>query len=589
MAHEMKSLNKSCIAMVVLAALISTNTYAGSEPVDAVQMAGTQPVGVQYTPSVSGAVNNVLNRLNTTIGMNIDSINAVKGDVKKAQDTADKAQADATQAIADAAKAQTSAIDAQSAAVANSAAIANKANQATVDAVKATADKATADLAKTAKQVEDNRVDVATNGTLIYHLQKEAVVVNGQAQQLRNDLNVATKALSVLGGNLQQVQGQIGNFVTKPDFKTDQDRQDDVITDTKKIATDANDLAQQNYQAIKKKADLADLQAETQRATAAEQANTTAIGTKVDTQIFTTDQKRQDDALDAVKQDVTRNTQGVADNKTAIGTNTTSITTNATNITTNTTAIATNTQGVSDNKTAITTNTAAIATNTKDVADNKTAIAANTASIAVKVDDATFKADQQRQDALITNKADAAALKADEVRIAQNKTAIDTEVQTEQQHYQTLQTGVAQAQSTGAYAKSRADQAYANADANHQALVNTNQRLASDEQTLANHEQRITDLEKKDQVHFDKLEHQQNKDRKEFRSGIAGAMALTSIPQAPASDTVGFGMGVGTFNGENAMAAGVSARVSQHVSVKTGLSWDSSGNVGAGAGFLVSY
>lgn len=447
---------------------------------------------------------------------------------------------------------------------------------------KVTADKAAADLAVTKKQVEDNRTNTATNSTRIKHLETEAAVVNGQAQQLRNDLNVATKALSVLGGNVQQVQGQIGNFVTKPDFKTDQDRQDATIT-----------------------------------------KNTSDIALKADK----TD-------LDAVKTDVAKNTQGVADNKTAIAAETTRatgeeqrieglVTTNTQQIAANTAAAAKAQKQADDNKTDIATNTAAIATkvddatfkadqqrqdaetaknataiqtvddkvgilspivnnNTQGVQDNKTAIAA-------KVDQTTFKADQDRQDALITNKADAAALKADEVRIAQNKTAIDTEVQTEQQHYQTLQTGVAQAQSTGAYAKSRADQAYANADANHQALVNTNQRLASDEQTLANHEQRITDLEKKDQVHFDKLEHQQNKDRKEFRSGIAGAMALTSIPQAPASDTAGFGMGVGTFNGENAMAAGVSARVSQHVSVKTGLSWDSSGNVGAGAGFLVSY
>ncbi|WP_433640522.1 YadA-like family protein [Kluyvera georgiana] len=515
---------------------------------------------------------------------------------------------------------------------------------------KVTADKANADILKMGKQVEDNRLDAGTNSVRIKHLETEASVLNGQAIQLRQDVNINTKALSVLGGNVQQLQGQIGNFVTKPEFKTDQDRQDDAITDVSKIATDAKDLAEQNYQAIAKKADLADLLAETQRASDAEKINADnltkaitdqakvdagqdklikqngddiqqnatdiklkadqsdlddtnkkvadnakAITTKVETTAFTADQQRQDDALNMV----------VAAQKTVDDDQNKEIQQNTSNIAlkANQIDLDTTNKAVADNKTA-----AATAQSTADVAKqqadtNKADIQTNKTAIGTKVDQTKFKIDQDRQDQIVTtltntvnskaNQADVDANKqaiaADETNITANKAAIDTEVKAEQQHFSTLSSGVQQAQTTGDAAQNRADIAFANAEANHRALVNTNQHLADDEKTLANHEQRISDLEANNRKNFNKLEQQQNKDRKEFRAGLAGAFALTAIPQAPQGHTVGFGMGVGTFNGQNAVSAGISARVSANVSLKTGLSWDTADNVGAGAGVLFSY
>lgn len=244
-----------------------------------------------------------------------------------------------------------------------------------------------------------------------------------------------------------------------------------------------------------------------------------------------------------------------------------------------------------------------IGTHDNLISDNKAAIDTNTQAIGNKVDTKTFTDDQKRQDDAVTSltttvnskasqtdvNTNKKAIAADEANITANKSAIDTEVKAEQQHFSTLSSGVQQAQTTGAAAQNRADVAFANAEANHQALANTNQRLANDEKTLANHEQRISDLEANNQTNFNSLKDQQNKDRKEFRAGLAGAFALTAIPQAPQGHTVGFGMGVGTFNGQNAVSAGISARVSANVSVKTGLSWDTADNVGAGAGVLFSY
>ncbi|EMD0638818.1 YadA C-terminal domain-containing protein [Salmonella enterica] len=106
---------------------------------------------------------------------------------------------------------------------------------------------------------------------------------------------------------------------------------------------------------------------------------------------------------------------------------------------------------------------------------------------------------------------------------------------------------------------------------------------------LKKHGDRLDDLESNTRTNFNKLEQQQNKDRKEFRAGIAGAVALSQIPQVQADQRGNFGMAVGTFNGENAIAAGVSTRLSSSVTLKSGLSWDTQGNVGAGAGIAVGW
>lgn len=181
--------------------------------------------------------------------------------------------------------------------------------------------------------------------------------------------------------------------------------------------------------------------------------------------------------------------------------------------------------------------------------------------VGTKVDNATYDTGQKTQDTLIS---------------------------TNKQNLTTLQGQVAQKVDSSVF-QQRAKQLNANIQQNHDEQVKTNQRVADNSKQLTNHERRIADLEANNQTNFNKLEKQQNRDRKEFRAGISGAIALASIPQAPQGHAVGFGMGVGTFNSETAVSAGVSARLASNVSVKTGLSWDSQGNVGAGAGFLVSY
>jgi autotransporter adhesin len=69
-------------------------------------------------------------------------------------------------------------------------------------------------------------------------------------------------------------------------------------------------------------------------------------------------------------------------------------------------------------------------------------------------------------------------------------------------------------------------------------------------------------------------------------SGVAAATALAMIPDVDPGKKFAMGMGVGTFKGYQAAAIGVSARLSERLTVKAGVGSSSAGNtVGAGASF----
>ncbi|ANH75643.1 hemagglutinin family protein [Ralstonia insidiosa] len=69
-------------------------------------------------------------------------------------------------------------------------------------------------------------------------------------------------------------------------------------------------------------------------------------------------------------------------------------------------------------------------------------------------------------------------------------------------------------------------------------------------------------------------------------SGIAGATALTMIPDVDVGKTVAVGVGVGSYQGYAASAIGVSARLSERIKVKMGASMSGAGTTyGAGASY----
>ncbi|NIG76641.1 hypothetical protein F3J34_24035 [Klebsiella sp. Ap-873] len=142
------------------------------------------------------------------------------------------------------------------------------------------------------------------------------------------------------------------------------------------------------------------------------------------------------------------------------------------------------------------------------------------------------------------------------------------------------------AQNTGAYAQSQADAAIANTEANKAALEATNQAMAENTAELADHESRLGALEANtvSSSSFNHLKDQVDENRQRASAGIAGVAAMANIPQVTQGATFSVGAGVGTTDGENALAVGFSARATANTVVKASVSNDSQQNFVVGAG-----
>lgn len=69
-------------------------------------------------------------------------------------------------------------------------------------------------------------------------------------------------------------------------------------------------------------------------------------------------------------------------------------------------------------------------------------------------------------------------------------------------------------------------------------------------------------------------------------SGVAAASALTMIPEVDAGKTLSVGVGTANYQGYQATAIGGTARITQNLKVKAGVSYGSGGTVwGAGASY----
>ncbi|MFU0920151.1 YadA C-terminal domain-containing protein [Kluyvera sichuanensis] len=113
------------------------------------------------------------------------------------------------------------------------------------------------------------------------------------------------------------------------------------------------------------------------------------------------------------------------------------------------------------------------------------------------------------------------------------------------------------------------------------------QAQVKDSKSIADHEQRIQTLESNSNSNFANLDKKVDDNRKRASAGIAGVAAMANIPQVIQGQTLAIGAGVGTTDGENAMAVGFSARTSEHTIVKASVSDDSQQNFVVGGG--VSY
>ncbi|MCX8980099.1 YadA-like family protein [Citrobacter portucalensis] len=336
-------------------------------------------------------------------------------------------------------------------------------------------------------------------------------------------------------------------------------RQQTAIDDnTKAIAGKVDAVKQAAYDTTQ---DLGIAEA-TQDALAAQNTadrNTKALNDKVDNSAFHADQQRQDGLL---QQEVTDRTNADDQLRTAI----------------NTKADA---GQVAANKLAI----------DKEVKDEATHYQTLTTGLSTKVDQVKQDGVDSKQDHGISEAIQDAsdAQKTADTNtgnITTNSDHIDTVEKTEAKHFNTLTSGLSQKVESSTFSQRSAvvDQRLADAKAERAA---TNATVARHTSELANHEQRISELEKNTNANFSDLKKEVDSNRHRASAAISGVAAMANIPQVIESQTFNVGAGVGTTDGESAVAVGFSARATEHVVVKASVSTDTQHNFVVGGG--VSY
>lgn len=174
-------------------------------------------------------------------------------------------------------------------------------------------------------------------------------------------------------------------------------------------------------------------------------------------------------------------------------------------------------------------------------------------------------------------------------RDAVNAKAVTAEAQARAEANVKLAAGVAVAQSTGDYAKSRADQAYSNAQANSAVIRKTNQQVEQNTAQLANHEQRLTGLEQQTNRNFATLGQRIDKVQDKANAGTATALAAAGIPQVTGEQRFSLGAAVGGYESEHALAVGFSSRVTDNVVIKASVATDTQHGVGYNVGTSIGW
>lgn len=121
----------------------------------------------------------------------------------------------------------------------------------------------------------------------------------------------------------------------------------------------------------------------------------------------------------------------------------------------------------------------------------------------------------------------------------------------------------------------RIDGAYAGIYDNHK-------NIEANRQAISRNSQEIQKLNK----NFSDLKNTVDANRKRAAAGIAGVAAMANIPEVNSHQTFSVGVGVGGFDGQQAVAVGASARVNDNLTVKASVAANNEEVVwGAGAAF----
>jgi autotransporter adhesin len=106
------------------------------------------------------------------------------------------------------------------------------------------------------------------------------------------------------------------------------------------------------------------------------------------------------------------------------------------------------------------------------------------------------------------------------------------------------------------------------------------------ERTISNVAPGVNPTDAVNMQQLDSVQQGVNAVARQAYSDIAGATALTMIPDVDPGKTLAVGIGSGNYKGYTAVAIGFSARVTDNLKVKGGVSTSASGSVvGAGVGY----
>lgn len=130
---------------------------------------------------------------------------------------------------------------------------------------------------------------------------------------------------------------------------------------------------------------------------------------------------------------------------------------------------------------------------------------------------------------------------------------------------------------------SKADTALQHAATNQIAVTNVQTKQKAQDgviQThttqLANHETRITTLENQNNSRFSSMEKQQNDDRKEYRSGIAGAASIAGLHYVDTDNAIA--VGAADFKSEQGYAMGYRHKFAENVAATVSYAGTSDGD-----------
>lgn len=124
---------------------------------------------------------------------------------------------------------------------------------------------------------------------------------------------------------------------------------------------------------------------------------------------------------------------------------------------------------------------------------------------------------------------------------------------------------------------------------NSEAIAETAKQSANVAKDLQDAKQFFNQQQSSSNAQFKSLKDEMDDNKKESRSGAASAIAIASMPQVEAGQSVMFSAGAGTFKDEQALSVGASFHAGTSTVIKAGVSDSTNNDLAMGAGIGIGF